>query len=271
MPERFEPFDRALRRRRRDRAAAGFGAHAFLKDIMADEIAERLGDLGRRFDSALDLGCHDGRLGRRLRAEYVTYADAGRAFARAAGGVQCDEDRLPFASGAFDLVASAGSLHGVNDLPGAFAQVRRCLRPGGLFVASFVAGDTLSEIRAAFLDAESAVSGGAAARVMPMVDPAEAPSLLQRAGLTMPVVDIDMRTVRYATLFAALADVRGGGEGAILDRANRSPLRRDVLLEAARQFDSGEDKTGVRVQIIHLAAWAPGDTGALAEALKQRL
>ena len=271
MTDVFEPFDRALRRRRRDRAAPGFAAYGFLKDAMADEIVERLGDMGRRFDSALDLGCHDGRLGRRLPAARTMFADAGFTFAREAGGVQCDEDRLPFASGAFDLVASAGSLHGVNDLPGALAQVRRCLRPGGLFIASFVAGDSLAEIRAAFLEAESAQSDGASARILPMVDPAEAPALLQRAGLVTPVADVDSRTVTYASLFAALADLRGAGEGAILDAAMRAPLHRAALMAAAQRFSPDGERTGVRVQIVHVAAWAPGDAGNLAEALKESL
>ncbi len=272
MPEPFEPFDRVLRRRRRDRAAPGFEAHAFLKDIMGEEIAARLADIGRRFQSALDLGSHDGRLGRSLPVEHVAYADAGFAFARTAGGVQCDEDRLPFASGAFDLVVSAGSLHGVNDLPGALAQIRRCLRPGGLFLAAFVGGDSLAEIRSAFLEAESALSGGAAARMLPMVDPAEAPSLMLRAGFTSPVADVDSRTIRYPTLFKALADLRGAGESAIFDAANRAPLRRAALLDAARRFGAAPDKTPVRVQILHMTGWAPGgDGGDLAEALKQRL
>ncbi len=112
-----EPFDRAARRLQRDRAAAGFAAHAFLKDAMVEEIVARAADTGQRFDRVLDLGAHDGRLGRRLGA--LAFTDAGERFARAAGGVVADEDRLPFADASFDLIVSAGSLHGVNDLPGA--------------------------------------------------------------------------------------------------------------------------------------------------------
>lgn len=266
-----EPFDRAARRRQRQRAAAAFDAHAFLKDAMAGEIALRAADTGREFARVLDLGCHDGRLGRRLGA--TAFADAGEGFARAAAGVVADEDRLPFADGSFDLIVSAGSLHGVNDLPGALVQIRRALAPGGLFLAALVAGESLHELRRAFLEAESRLRGGVSPRIMPMVDVAEGAGLLQRAGFTMPVADVDTVRVRYDGLLPALAELRGAGETNIL--AARAPLRRDVLAAAAECFQAGADPDGriaVRMQILHLAGWAPGGEAApLNDALKQRL
>jgi SAM-dependent methyltransferase len=276
-----EPFDRALRRRRRDRAAAGFDGFAFIKDAIDAEIAEKVADIHRDFGDVLDLGCFDGRLGRRLGA--TTFLDAGAAFAKAARGVAADEDRLPFADARFDLVVSGGALHGVNDLPGALAQIRRVLRPDGLFIAGFVGGETLREVRRVLLEAESAVTGRAAARVMPMVDVAAGGALLQRAGFAMPVADVDTVEVRYPSLFAAIADLRGMGETSILH--GRPPLRRDVLADAATRFAglAGPDgKTAVRVQIVYLTGWAPGPdqpkplapgsaTASLKVALKDRL
>jgi SAM-dependent methyltransferase len=266
-----DPFDRSARRRRRDRASEGFRAHAFLKDAMADEIVARAADTGRRFERVLDLGCHDGALGRRLGA--FAFADAGFAFARATGGVVADEDRLPFADASFDLIVSAGSLHGVNDLPGALVQSRRALMPGGLFLAAFVAGESLLELRRAFLEAESELRGGVSPRILPMVDVAEGAALLQRAGFVMPVADVDTIAIRYADLFEALGDLRGAGESNIL--SVRRSLRRDVLTAAAARFadDAAPDRrVAVRVQVLHLAGWAPGgDSAPLGDALKQRL
>lgn len=270
MNDSPEPFDRVARRRRRDRAAPNFAGHAFLKDAMADEIAARTAELGRDFERVLDLGCHDGRLGRQLGA--TVFADAGEAFARAARGVVCDEDRLPFADGSFDLIVSTGSLHAVNDLPGALVQIRRALVPGGLFLAAFVAGETLYELRRALIEAEDEQRGGISPRTMPMVDVAEAAGLLQRAGFTRPVADIDTVRVRYGDLFALLGDLRGAGETNLLTA--RRPLRRDVLTAAAERFAAMADadgRTAVRVQIVYLTAWAPGEDDGLAEMLKQRL
>lgn len=256
-----EPFDRRLRRLRRDRAALRFGEFAFLKDALVGEIVARLFELGRRYGHALDLGCHDGRLGRRLPAERVTFADAGLAFARAAGGVMCDEDRLPFGPATFDLIASAGSLHGVNDLPGALAQAARALRPGGRFIAALPGGDTLFALRAALFEAEEAVLGGVSARVHPNVDPREAPSLLQRAGFGDPVVDVEPLRLRYADLSGLMRDLRGGGETNVLHARSRVPVGRALLAAAAERFRAGAEADGrvpVTMQVLHMTAVVPG-------------
>ena len=116
---------------------------------MADELIERLDLVQRSFSDALDLGCAGGYLSQALRARglAVTSMDAGAAFA--AGGIEADEDRLPFPAESFDLVVSAGALDSVNDLPGALVQIRRALRPDGLFLAAFVGAGSLPRLRRA--------------------------------------------------------------------------------------------------------------------------
>ncbi|HEX7695567.1 MAG TPA: class I SAM-dependent methyltransferase, partial [Sphingomonas sp.] len=173
-----EIFDRAARRQRRDRAAPVYAAHDFLRAAMLDGIAERLESVNRDFAQVLDLGCFDGAFAPPP-GSTVTRIDAGRAFAAMAGGVQADEDRLPVAPESFDLVVSAGVLDSVNDVPGALAQIRRALRPDGLFLGAFVGGTSLTAARGAFLQAEA---DRPAARFHPMIDVRSAGDLLVRAG-----------------------------------------------------------------------------------------
>jgi NADH dehydrogenase [ubiquinone] 1 alpha subcomplex assembly factor 5 len=255
MLEVAEPFDRAARRRARDRAAPGFSRHAFLKETLAAELAGRLQELGIRPGRALDLGAHDGALRRLLPAEELVAADAGFRFARAAAGVMCDEDRLPFADASFDAVVSAGSLHGVNDLPGALVQVRRLLRPGGVFLANFVGGASLAALRSRLVEAEEAVCGGVSPRLLPMVDAREAPSLLQRAGFAAPVVDVVALAVRYPSARAMLDDLRGTGECNILAARSRRPLSRTLaaaLLAAAEAVPDSDGRYPVDLEIVTL-------------------
>jgi SAM-dependent methyltransferase len=253
-------FDRAARRRMRDRAAAGFARHGFLIDAMVDDIAARLTEAGGRFDRVLDLGGHDGRLGARIGGSFTVTVDASLAFARTAPrpAVVADEDRLPFADASFDLIVSAGSLHGVNDLPGALIQARRALRPGGLLVAALFAGETLLDLRHDLIAAEDALTGRVTPRVAPMVDLQAGAGLLQRAGFAAAVADVDTLTVRYASLFDLLADLRGMGEGNAL--ASRLPLRRAVLADVAARFAARaapDGKVAVPVQVVTLTGWAP--------------
>jgi SAM-dependent methyltransferase len=243
-----EPFDRALRRRRHARAASGFRTADFLHAAMAEEIHGRVAGVARDFADILDLG-----------GPVRLYPAAVRQ-GLAPGGVElvADEDRLPFADASFDLVVSAGGLASVSDLPGTLTQIRRVLRPDGLFVAAFAGGMTLAELRADLLAAESAITGGAAARTAPMVEAQAAAGLLQRAGFAMPVADVERLTVRYRSLFALLNDLTAMGARSPL--ASRAVLRRDVLGHAAQAFAARADddgKTSVTVEIIHLAGWAP--------------
>lgn len=253
-------FDSRARTRLRARAVAGYGDFAFLKQAMAEEIAARVETLGQRFAMALDLGSHDGRLAALLPADKVVRADLVPAFAPAPLGVLCHEDRLPFADASFDLIVSAASLGGVDDVPRALLSIRRALKPGGYFFAAFIGGESLREYRLALLGAESDVRGGVSARIAPTINFEHAPALLQRAGFVDPVADIETHQVRYSDIFALLRDIRGSGEGNYLAARPRTPLPRAVLMEAAKRFGETADadgRTSVTVQILHLAGRAP--------------
>lgn len=247
-------FDRAARRLRRDRAQPGYPAHDFLRAQMLDGIAERLDAVTRTFTDVLDLGCFDGGFvappGTR-----VARCDSGLRFARQAGGVQADEDRLPFADGAFDLVVSAGVLDQVSDLPGALTLVRRTLRPDGLFLAAFLGAGSLPMLRASLLEAEAERP---AARLHPQVEVRAAGDLLMRAGFALPVADVEMLVVRYAGLGRLLEDLRGMAATNLL--TSRSPLSRSALARAGAAFAARADpdgRTSERFAIVHLAGWAP--------------
>ena len=84
------PFDRRLRRLRRDRAAAIGDAGRYLHRRAADELIDRLGLVKREFRAALDLGCGDAYLADRLRRRGIPVmpADAGWRFMAAANGIQ---------------------------------------------------------------------------------------------------------------------------------------------------------------------------------------
>ena len=250
-------FDRAARRLHRDRAAPTFAEFDFLRAAMLDGIAERLASVTHRFTDMLDLGCFDGALPAPAGAN-VTRCDAGARFAAHSGGVQADEDRLPFPAESFDLVVSAGVLDSVNDLPGALTLARRALRPDGLFLAAFCGAGTLSTLRSVLREAER---DRPAARIHPQVDVRSAGDLLMRAGFTLPVADIEPLTVRYRGIGGLLRDLRGMGATNIL--RERTPRRRDTLARAADLFAERADpdgKTPERFDIIYLTGWSPAPT-----------
>jgi SAM-dependent methyltransferase len=273
-----EIFDRALRRRRRDRAAPHFADDPFVRDFMLEGVAERLGAVKRGFADVLDLGSFGGGFVAPPGAR-VARCDAGFQFAKAACGVQCDEDRLPFADGAFDLVVSVGVLDTVNDLPGALALARRVLRPDGLFLGAFLGAGTLGTLKASLLAAEAERPS---ARVHPQVDVRSAGDLLVRAGFALPVADVETLTVRYAGIWNLLRDLRGmAGTNLLRDS---QPLARAALIAAAERFAARADpdgRTTERFEVVFVTGWSPAlsqpqparrgsGTASLAEALKPR-
>lgn len=258
-----EIFDRRVRRIRRHRAAARFADHAFLRDRMVEDILDRLDSVTRTFTKALDLGTADGSLAAGLRARGIETiaADAGFRFAQAAGGIQCDEDRLPFADGSFDLIASAGVLDTVNDLPGALTLARRALKPDGLFIAAFFGAGSLPRLRAALMAADEAVTGGAVARIHPQIDIRAAGDLLSRAGFALPVADVDHVQVRYGDPLRLIADLRGMAATNILRGRGAHPLTRahlPALFEAFSALADADGRVTETVEIVHLTAWSPG-------------
>ena len=149
-----------------------------------------------------------------------------------------DEERLPFAGERFDLAVSLLALHAVNDLPGSLIQIRRALKPDGLFLGCLLGGATLTELRQAFAHAEAEVEGGASPRVAPFADVRDLGGLLQRAGFALPVADAETVRVRYGDPFELMRDLRGMGlANALVDR-RRTPLRRATLIRAAASTPS---------------------------------
>lgn len=254
-------FDRSLQRHRRRRAAYGKGA-TFLLERVAGELTDRLATVLRRFDIVVDLGTPDDAVrAALLRLDSIGMVVGADVLPRGRPFVVADEEALPFADGALDLVVSALALQYVNDLPGALLQVRRALKPDGLFLAALLGGETLTELRQSFAAAESEIEGGVSPRVAPFADLRDLGGLLQRAGFALPVTDVDRLTVRYESVFGLLRDLRRMGATNSLIARHRKPLRRATLQRMAEiyalQFADPNGRVRATFDIVWLSGWAP--------------
>ncbi|HTH35496.1 MAG TPA: methyltransferase domain-containing protein [Xanthobacteraceae bacterium] len=257
-------FDRALLRQRRRRAAV-LGPATFLLDRLADDLADRLAAVLRRFELAADLGTP----GDAVRAAIARLGSIGKIVAadtlpevsRMAPVVVADEEALPFGAEKLDLVVSALALQFVNDLPGTLVQIRRALKPDGLFLGALLGGDTLTELRQSFAVAESEIEGGVSPRVAPFADLRDLGALLQRAGFALPVTDVDRLTVRYETVFALMHDLRRMGATNNLLARRRTPLKRATLFRMAEiygeRFADADGRVRATFEIVWLSGWAP--------------
>ncbi|HXW24309.1 MAG TPA: methyltransferase domain-containing protein [Xanthobacteraceae bacterium] len=264
MPQVQPLFDRALLARRRRRALA-LGPATFLIDRVAEDLAERLSAVRRTFDMAVDIGTPTGAVRRALRhgGQVANVVAAAPVAVACVDGptVVADEECLPFRDASLDLVVSGLALQFVNDLPGALVQIRRALKPDGLFLAALVGGETLAELRQAFAAAEEGVEGGASPRVAPFADVRAMGALLQRAGFALPVVDVDRIGVRYDSPMRLMHDLRRMGATNVLSERHRAVLRRATLARLleiyGERFADPDGRVRASFDIIWLSGWAP--------------
>jgi SAM-dependent methyltransferase len=244
-------FDRALLARRLARAQK-LGPAAFLLDRVREDMAERLAAVNRNFAEVADIWTPGGGLSL-SRVGKVRHVDI------ASGG-----ETLPLAPETLDLVVSALAFQFVNDLPGVLAQIRRALKPDGLLLAALIGGETLMELRLSFAAAEAECEGGVSPRVAPFADLRDIGSLLQRAGLALPVTDVDRIVVRYDNAFALMGDLRRMGATNILLERRRTPTRRATMMRMAQiftqRFSDPDGRIRATFDIVWLSAWAPHES-----------
>ncbi|MER8965219.1 class I SAM-dependent methyltransferase [Mesorhizobium sp. M0808] len=253
-----------LARKRRAMAHPIAGAD-FLMRRAAEDLADRLGAVERRFGKAASLFCQtpaaaevlaeSGKVTENVRVE----ADA--AFLGGQPGLLAPLETVPFEPESLDLAVSLLSLQAMNDIPGMLVQVRRALKPDGLFLGAFAGTGTLSELRESLLAAETELYCGASPRVIPFTDVRDAGALLQRAGLALPVADVDTITVRYDSLFGLVADLRAMGETSALVDRSRRPGTRALFARAAEiyaeRFSDSDGRVRASFSVVWMSGWAP--------------
>jgi len=254
--------------KRRAAAARDPGA-GFLMARALEDLEGRLAAVQRTFadGAALHFGVEDGA--RLLRASakvesVLRVEDAGLVASPGQDVIAAENETLPLAAESLDLAVSLYALHEINDVPGMLVQIRRALRPDGLFLGCLAGAGTLSELRESLLAAETALRGGASPRVLPFTDVREAGALLQRAGFALPVADIDEVTVRYDTMFDLMRDLRAMGATNSLVQRSRTPATRALFVEAARiyaeRFSDADGRVRATFNTIWLSGWAPAPT-----------
>ncbi|MGA9089619.1 MAG: methyltransferase domain-containing protein [Bradyrhizobium sp.] len=248
-------FDRALLRTRQNRAQRA-GPATFLLDRVTEDMEERLHAVLREFADVAEIWTPGELLPTPARDRFRSVTHVGLQ--------DSETETLALQPESLDLIVSALALQFVNDLPGVLAQIRRALRPDGLLLAAMIGGDTLTELRQAFAAAEAELEGGVSPRVAPFADLREIGALLQRAGLALPVTDVDRVIVRYDSAFALMRDLRRMGATNILVERRRTPTRRATLLRMAQlygeRFADADGRIRATFDVIWLSGWAPHES-----------
>ena len=260
----FDPHLHSLRlARAKNRFQTG---NDFLMQSVSDEMLERLTAVNRTFDSAIALFARSSYLSEKMdaSAQIKTVVRVEETGDQETIDHICTLDLLKLEKQSADLIIAPLSLHWSNDLPGTLIQIAQTLRPDGLLMAALPGPDTLVELRQSLLAAESEVSGGAATRIDPFTDIRDAGSLLQRAGLALPVVDQDILTVRYDTALDLIRDLRLFGATSHLANNQRPPLTRKTIARLveiyAERFSDPDGRIRATFSFVSMSGWRPHES-----------
>jgi SAM-dependent methyltransferase len=247
-PPRLFDHDTILRHRLR---AGRIGGDRFLQREAIEALAERLQAVNRGFGRGLMVGPD-------LAAPLVRFAES---WTSVEPGL---EEALGLEPESFDLAISVLTLHAVNDLPGVLAQIRRALKPDGLFIAALFGGATLFELRESFAAGELETTGGVSPRVYPFADVRDLGGLLQRAGFALPVADVERTTALYRDVFSLVGDLRAQGETNALAERSPKPLSRQTLAATLAHYAAHHAEPDGRLratfEIVYLTGWAPHES-----------
>ncbi len=255
--------DLIIAHKKRAKQHADEGA-AFLMQRAAEDLAERLSTVDRNFEKAAAIFCLTPHAANVLKesgkADTVSRVEADPILLDSEGVVAAPET-LPLEPQSLDLAVSLLTLHETNDTPGMLAQIRKALKPDGLFLGAMAGAGTLQELREALLHAETELSGGAAPRVSPFADIRDVGGLLQRAGFALPVADLETLTVRYANMFDLMRDLRAMGATSALRARSRKPASRALFIRAAQiyaeRFADPDGRIRATFNIVWISGWAP--------------
>lgn len=245
-------FDSRLRVLRINRASKRMirSGPSFLLERCLDDVAERILDINRRFDSVYLVADFDLRENLKMRLP-KDKCPKEIYFANPLGNPPSQK---------VDIVLCLLTLQNKNNPPDEITQMAKYLKKDGLFIAALFGGDTLTELRQSLYKTDDNILGGTTPRVFPMVTHSQAAPLIAQAGLNLPVVDMDRFSVTYSRFETLLSDIRDiGGTNILSNRSSRTLTSKywDALKANYQDMFSKDNKLKASFEILWLTGWAP--------------
>ena len=249
-----------------DRIAAVYDGHAALEQEVCRRLAERTMYQQREPERILDLGCGTGAGAAALKKRYsgalvagLDIAPAMLARARRRGrmlkpvrAVCADIGELPVTTRSVDLVFSSMAAFWSRDPEAFFAEVRRVLRPGGMFLFSTLGRDSLSQLRTAWAEVDTSVEVPSFPDIMEIGD------ALAAAGFAEPTLDSDFITLEYPSVAALCGELEATGSS-LLVRGWARWTDHETALERAWRPLMGNEKYPLGYEIVYGAAFGPAE------------
>ncbi|CAF0822253.1 unnamed protein product [Adineta steineri] len=272
-------FDRQAKLKQRERTCLDpeYNIYSYVHERVAQSLVDRIFDIKRTFESALDIGCGRGLTASELTKDVIkrlTMIDSSSRMLEQIrspvddnghDGIEIlkkhqDEEQLTGDELSYDLAYSCLSLHWINDLPGVFRRVSHLLKNDAPFIGAMFASDTLYELRVSLQLAETEREGGFSPHISPFVEPPDVGSLLQRTGYNIVTLDLDEIHINYPSMFELMFDLKGMAENNC-SWNRRLTLKRETLLAAQaiyqNMYGNQDGSIPATYRILYFIGWKP--------------
>ncbi len=251
-------FNRKLLFENRKRFAQDFANYNFLYQEVANRLFENIEALGCDFASVLEIGGKDDYLREKLEKRYSSFLFPDSSLNLPSLGQRpedlispsqelknkpasffskaLDEESLDFADSSFDLIFSNLTFHFVNEIPQVLTNIKRLLKPNGVFICSFFGEENLRELRHVLFEVESEFYGAFSPRVAPTIDVKMAANLLQKAGFLNPISDVETIEISYLEPLNLLKDLKMMGQGNIIEKRSRKFMTKTFLDACLKKY-----------------------------------
>lgn len=226
-------FNKKRLRINRDKVAKNIiNYHFFIH--CAQEIIERIQIIDKEFTTILDVSCRTGHLTHLLKKHYhnanIVATDISLMMLQEVKcdyKIQVDEDQLdinhPYLDSKFDLITMSSGLHLVNDIQSFLIKVYTLLKPGGIFVANFIGGNSLKNLRRKFIHIEDQLSIPHSNHLLPFIHFDHVTPLLQQCKFKEIIVDYENISLEYSSPLALMQTIKDGGESNVLSEKSNIP------------------------------------------------
>lgn len=248
-----------------DRIAAGYDGFAVLEQEAGSRLLDRTGFMRLEPACILDLGCGTGGIAAALKKSFrkaqvlgldvstgmLSRARRKSSLTRPLRFLCADMARLPLAARSVDLVTANLSMFWAPP-EALFAEIRRVLRPGGMFLFTGFGRESLGQLAATLPDLDSRI------RFPLFPDLLETGDALTAAGFREPVMDSDRITLQYPGLDALMTELEGTGSALLIKGWSHWKEHR-AALEKAWQPLRVEGKYPLTFEVVYGAAFGPED------------
>jgi len=249
-------------------AAKKYDAFSLLQRTITDRLAESFDHIKIKPASILDLGSGTGygsrKLKQRFKKAHIYQIDiSGEMLKKSRKQAPlsfsknhflcADAGQIPLPQNHFDLVFSSLMLQWCNDLDAVFAEVKRVLKPGGVFLFTSLGPDSLKELRECWRQVDDKV------HVNAFVDMHDIGDALIRNSLDAPVLSIEHIVLTYDGCKQLMRELKNVGAHN-LNKGRRKTLTGKQRLERViKHYETfrQNNKLPVTYEVIYGHAWEP--------------